>query len=62
MCSTYWYVDSLLKFQNIEVHQMDDDIKSLCCLSCQSAVLGFQIIEQPNQIYIACDRVKLEIE
>ena len=62
LCSTYWYVDSLLKFQNIEVHQMDDDIKYLCCLSCQSAILGFQIIEQPNQIYIACDRVKLEIE
>ena len=41
---------------------MDDDMKYLCCLSCQSAILGFQIIEQPTEIYIACDRVKLEIE
>ena len=62
LISTYWHCTSLLKFQNIEVHQMDDDMKYLCCLSCQSAILGYQIIESPTEIYIACDRVKLEIE
>ena len=44
MCSTYWYVDSLTKFENIEVHQIDGNMKYLCSLSCQSAILGYQVI------------------
>ena len=34
MCSTYWHVDSLVKFENIEIHQIEGDMKYLCCLSC----------------------------
>ena len=48
LCSTYWKVDSLKKFQNVEIHQMDDNMKYLCSLSSQSCILGFQIIEQPD--------------
>jgi hypothetical protein len=33
----------------------------LCCLSCQSDILGYQMINEPTRIYIACDRVKEEI-
>jgi hypothetical protein len=61
MCSTYWHVEALTKFENIEVHQIEGDIKYLCCLSCQSAILGYQIISNPRLIFIACDRVKEEI-
>ncbi len=61
MCSTYWHVDTLTKFENIEIHQIEGDIKYLCCLSCQSAILGYQIISNPRLIFIACDRVKEEI-
>ena len=41
---------------------MAGDLKYLCCLSCQSAIIGYQVISQPDQIYISCDRVKLENE
>lgn len=61
MCSTYWHVDSLTKFENIEIHQIEGDIKYLCCLSCQSAILGYQVISNPRLILIACERVKEEI-
>ena len=60
-CNAYWYVPSLTYFLNIEVHQLEAGLKYLCCLSCQSAILGYQIINRPDQIYIACDRVKEEI-
>ena len=41
LCDTCWKVDQLSHFQNIEVHQMDDHLKYLCCLSCQSAIIGY---------------------
>jgi len=59
--NSYWHVDKLTKFLNIEVHQLDSNYKYLCCLSCQSDILGVQIINEPSKIYIACDRVKEEI-
>lgn len=59
--NAYWHVDELIKFQNIEIHQQDSGMKYLCCLSCQSAILGYQVIAEPHLIYIACDRVKEEI-
>lgn len=61
MCSTYWHCDKLTRFENIEIHQIEGDIKYLCCLSCQSAILGYQIISSPGLIFVACDRVKEEI-
>ena len=60
--NTYWTVDDLRKLENIWIHQMAGDLKYLCCLSCQSAIIGYQIISQPDQIYISCDRVKAELE
>lgn len=60
--NTYWHVDDLRKIENVWIHQIAGDLKYLCCLSCQSAVIGYQIISQPDQIYISCDRVKLENE
>ena len=60
-CNAFWHVDSLTKFLNIEVHQLDQGLKYLCCLSCQSAILGYQVIAEPHKIYIACERVKEEI-
>jgi len=59
--NSYWHVNRLTKFQNIEVHQLDGNLKYLCCLSCQSDILGYQMINEPSRIYIACDRVKEEI-
>ena len=44
LCATAWLVDRMTKFQNVEVHQLDDEMKYLCCLNCQSKILGFQII------------------
>lgn len=61
MCSTYWHVDSLTKFRNIEVHQIEGEMKYLCCLSCQSSIVGYQVISSPTMIFVACDRVKEEI-
>lgn len=60
--SNYWHVDNLKKFNNVMIHQLQGDIKYLCCLSCQSSILGYQIISQPTEIYVSCDRVKLENE
>ena len=60
--NSYWHVNDLRKFQNIMVHQLQGDLKYLCCLNCQSSILGYQVISQPDQIYISCDRVKLENE
>jgi hypothetical protein len=39
--NSYWHVSQLTKFQNIEVHQLDGNLKYLCCLSCQSDILGY---------------------
>lgn len=44
LLQSYWHVSDLKCFQNIEVHALDGDLKYLCCLSCQSAILGYQII------------------
>ena len=60
--SLYWHVNDLRKFNNIMIHQMAGDIKYLCCLSCQSSIVGYQIISQPHLIFVSCDRVKLENE
>ena len=60
--NAYWYVNDLRKFNNIMIHQLAGDLKYLCCLSCQSSILGYQVISQPDQIFISCDRVKLENE
>ena len=60
--NAYWKVNDLKKFNKIMVHQKDDNLKYLSCLSCQSAILGYQVIGHPDQIFIACDRVKLENE
>jgi hypothetical protein len=59
--NTYWYVDTVDKFENIEVHGIMGDIKYLCCLSCQSEIVGYWEISDPSQIYIACQRVQLEV-
>ena len=56
--STYWHVDSLARFENVWIHRIEGDVKYLCCISCQSAILGYQIISSPQMIFIACDRVK----
>ena len=60
--NTYWHVNDLRKFNNIMIHQLFGDLKYLCCLSCQSAIIGYQVISQPSEIYISCERVKLENE
>lgn len=39
--STYWHIDDIRKFLNIEVHQREGDLKYLCCFSCQSNILGY---------------------
>ena len=62
ICDTYWHVDSLDKFQNVEVHQLDEKLKYLCCLSCNCCILGYQVKAEPDLIFVACDRVNLEID
>ena len=42
--SEYWHIDDLRKFDNIMIHQLDGDLKYLACLSCQSNILGYQVI------------------
>jgi len=42
--STYWHVDTIDKFENLEVHGIVGDIKYLCCISCQSEILGYWLI------------------
>ena len=32
--NTYWHVDSIDKFSNVEIHGIMGDIKYLCCISC----------------------------
>ena len=34
ICSSVWAVDSMRRFQNVEIHQLDSELKYLCCLSC----------------------------
>ena len=48
ICDTYWNVDSITRFQNVEVHQLDDNLKYLCCLSCNCCILGYIIRAQPD--------------
>ena len=38
--STYWHLDSMTKFQNIEVHSRENGLKFLCSIS-HSEILGF---------------------
>ena len=59
--STYWHVDALTRFENVEIHQIEGNVKYLCCLNCQSNILGYQVITNPQLIFLACDRVKEEI-
>ena len=59
--SSYWHIDTLTRCENIEVHQIEGSVKYLCCLSCQSNIIGYQVITSPHLIFIACDRVKEEI-
>ena len=59
--STYWQVDSIDKFENVEVHGILADVKYLCCISCQSEILGYWLISDPSQLYMACARVALEV-
>ena len=60
--NTYWYVNNIATFNNIMIHQLQGDLKYLSCIYCQSSIIGYQIISQPDQIYISYDRVKLENE
>ena len=59
--NTYWHLDTVDKLENLEVHGINEDIKYLCCLSCQSEILGFCLVNDPSQIYLACHRVQLEV-
>ena len=59
--NTYWYLDTIDKFENVEVHGIVGDIKYLFCPICQSEVIGFWLIQDPSQIYVACQRVQLEV-
>lgn len=59
--ATYWHVDTVDKFENIEVHGIKEDIKYLCCQFCQSEILGYWLVNEPHQIYIASSRVQLEV-
>ena len=58
--NSYWHVSDLKHFNNVMIHQMQGDLKYLSCLGCQSSIIGYQIISQPDKIYVSCDRVKLE--
>merc|ERR1712166_882498 len=60
LITRFWLVDDIRQFINIEVHQQEGDIKYLTD-PCHSAILGYQVISNPNKIFIACDRVRLEI-
>ena len=53
-------MSDLRHFNNIMVHQLQGDLKYLCCISCQSSIVGYQVISKPDQIYVSCERVKLE--
>ena len=44
----YWHINDIRKFNNVMIHQMAGDIKYLSCLSCQSSIIGYQIISQPS--------------
>ena len=58
LLETYWKVDSILNFENIEIHSRNPSLKYLTCLFCEGLILGIQYIHDPNNILIACDRVK----
>ena len=58
----YWHVSSIKRFTNIEVHQLDNDLKYFCCLKCQANIIGYQVINSPTENYIAYDRTKLRID
>ena len=62
VCDTYWLVEGIERFQNVEIHQLDEHLKYLCCISCNCCILGYQIKAYPSQIFVASDRVKLEID
>lgn len=32
--NTYWHLDTIDKFENIEIHGINGDIKYLCCIGC----------------------------
>ena len=48
ICDTYWQVDQITRFQNVEIHQLDENLKYLCCLSCNCCILGYIIRAQPD--------------
>jgi hypothetical protein len=42
--NTYWHINTVDKFVNIEVHGIIGDVKYLCCIGCQNEILGYQLI------------------
>eukprot|EP00347_Sterkiella_histriomuscorum_P005330 403357024 len=59
--NTYWHIDSIDKIENMEIHGINGEIKYLCCIGCQNEILGFQLLHDLSQIFIACQRVKYEV-
>ena len=42
--NTYWHLDTIDHFSNIEIHGIIGDMKYLCCIGCQSEVLGYTLV------------------
>lgn len=56
--SNYWAVDSLAKFDSVNVYSRTTELKFLST-PCSREIIGYQEIKRPDKIFIDCDRVEL---
>ena len=54
----YWLVHDMMTFENVGFTKTVDKIKYLICADCEIGPIGFQNILNPNELYVARDRVK----
>lgn len=58
--SDFWLVNDMLTFENIGFTNTVDNKKYLICADCEIGPLGFQNIDNINELFIAVDRVSYE--
>jgi guanine nucleotide exchange factor len=60
LISDFWLVNDMLTFENIGFTNTVGNWKYLICADCEIGPLGFQSMENKNELFIAVDRVSYE--
>ena len=53
----FWLINGMMTFENIGFTNSVDKIKFLICADCEIGPIGYQNLEEVNELYVARDRV-----